>query len=152
MGCRTARASSMTGPNVVQTIIDASGDNWKGFPFLFALCAGACLSLVRTLTASARGGHACTGAAYRDPRPRCAHARLARLSSMCTSTAAGAGTTTRRAGGLGRYADMRCPCSAYRLGRDRGPRPPQGVVVHEIDGCISSRNVEKQRLYVSSRI
>ena len=28
----------MIGPNVIQAIIDRSGDNWKGFPFLFALC------------------------------------------------------------------------------------------------------------------
>lgn len=34
----------MIGPNVIQAIIDKSGDNWKGFPFLFALCA--CASLV----------------------------------------------------------------------------------------------------------
>jgi len=33
----------MIGPNVIQAIIDRSGDNWKGFPFLFALCAAASL-------------------------------------------------------------------------------------------------------------
>ena len=37
------RASSMIGPNVIQIIIDRSEDNWKGFPFLFALCAAASL-------------------------------------------------------------------------------------------------------------
>ncbi|KAI0265826.1 MFS general substrate transporter [Gloeopeniophorella convolvens] len=37
------RASSMIGPNVIQAIIDNTGDNWKGFPFLFALCASASL-------------------------------------------------------------------------------------------------------------
>ncbi|KAF5333244.1 hypothetical protein D9611_002776 [Ephemerocybe angulata] len=37
------RASSMIGPNVIQAIIDKSGDNWMGFPFLFALCAAASL-------------------------------------------------------------------------------------------------------------
>ncbi len=37
------RASSMIGPNVIQAIIDKSGDNWKGFPFLFALCTAASL-------------------------------------------------------------------------------------------------------------
>ena len=37
------RASSMIGPNVIQAIIDSSGDNWKGFPFLFALCTAASL-------------------------------------------------------------------------------------------------------------
>ncbi|KAK7696120.1 hypothetical protein QCA50_000763 [Cerrena zonata] len=35
------RASSMIGPNVIQAIIDNTGDNWKGFPFLFALCTAA---------------------------------------------------------------------------------------------------------------
>ncbi|EKM79757.1 hypothetical protein AGABI1DRAFT_56924 [Agaricus bisporus var. burnettii JB137-S8] len=39
------RASSMIGPNVIQAIIDKSGDNWKGFPFLFALCAAASLTI-----------------------------------------------------------------------------------------------------------
>ncbi|KAJ7581388.1 autophagy-related protein 22-like protein [Mycena floridula] len=38
------RASSMIGPNVIQAIIDRTGNNWQGFPFLFALCA--CASLV----------------------------------------------------------------------------------------------------------
>jgi len=33
----------MIGPNVIQAIIDRSGDNWKGFPFLFALCFAASL-------------------------------------------------------------------------------------------------------------
>ena len=34
----------MIGPNVIQAIIDRSnGNNWKGFPFLFALCAAASL-------------------------------------------------------------------------------------------------------------
>ena len=33
----------MIGPNVIQAIIDNSGDNWKGFPFLFALCTSASL-------------------------------------------------------------------------------------------------------------
>ena len=28
----------MIGPLVIQVIIDASGSNWMGFPFLFALC------------------------------------------------------------------------------------------------------------------
>ncbi|KAI0068503.1 MFS general substrate transporter [Artomyces pyxidatus] len=37
------RASSMIGPNVIQAIIDDTGNNWKGFPFLFALCAAASL-------------------------------------------------------------------------------------------------------------
>jgi hypothetical protein len=38
------RASSMIGPNVIQAIINKSGNNWDGFPFLFLLCA--CASLV----------------------------------------------------------------------------------------------------------
>lgn len=33
----------MIGPNVIQSIINTTGDNWKGFPFLFALCASASL-------------------------------------------------------------------------------------------------------------
>jgi len=33
----------MIGPNVIQAIIDSSGNNWKGFPFLFALCLAASL-------------------------------------------------------------------------------------------------------------
>jgi hypothetical protein len=33
----------MIGPNVIQAIINSTGDNWKGFPFLFALCASASL-------------------------------------------------------------------------------------------------------------
>lgn len=37
------RASSMIGPNVIQTIINKSGNNWDGFPFLFALCTSASL-------------------------------------------------------------------------------------------------------------
>ncbi|KZP21589.1 MFS general substrate transporter [Athelia psychrophila] len=35
------RASSMVGPNVIQAIIDRTGNNWDGFPFLFALCTAA---------------------------------------------------------------------------------------------------------------
>ncbi|KII94730.1 hypothetical protein PLICRDRAFT_33542 [Plicaturopsis crispa FD-325 SS-3] len=37
------RASSMVGPNVIQAIIDRTGNNWEGFPFLFALCTAASL-------------------------------------------------------------------------------------------------------------
>ncbi|KAF9534657.1 MFS general substrate transporter [Crepidotus variabilis] len=39
------RASSMIGPNVIQAIIDKSGNNWMGFPFLFALCFCASLTI-----------------------------------------------------------------------------------------------------------
>ncbi|TCD61408.1 hypothetical protein EIP91_008512 [Steccherinum ochraceum] len=39
------RASSMIGPNVIQAIIDNTGDNWKGFPFLFALCVCASVTI-----------------------------------------------------------------------------------------------------------
>ncbi|KAI0355404.1 MFS general substrate transporter [Trametes cingulata] len=39
------RASSLIGPNVVQAIIDGSGNTWMGFPFLFALCTLPCLIL-----------------------------------------------------------------------------------------------------------
>ena len=35
------RASSMIGPNVIQAIINNTQDNWKGFPFLFAMCTAA---------------------------------------------------------------------------------------------------------------
>ena len=35
------RTSSMVGPNVIQAIIDKTGNNWSGFPFLFALSATA---------------------------------------------------------------------------------------------------------------
>jgi len=35
------RASSIIGPNVIQAIISHTGNNWFGFPFLFALCASA---------------------------------------------------------------------------------------------------------------
>lgn len=37
-------ASSTIGPNVIQPIINKSGNNWMGFPFLFTLCL--CASLV----------------------------------------------------------------------------------------------------------
>src|SRR6266403_6338520 len=37
-------ASSMIGPNVIQMIINRTGNNWDGFPFLFFLCT--CASLV----------------------------------------------------------------------------------------------------------
>ncbi|KAI9743395.1 MAG: hypothetical protein M1818_003242 [Claussenomyces sp. TS43310] len=40
----TNRASSIIGPNVVQAIINASNNNWLGFPFLFSICA--CASIV----------------------------------------------------------------------------------------------------------
>ena len=33
----------MIGPNVTQAIIDKTGNNWKGFPFLFTLCTSASL-------------------------------------------------------------------------------------------------------------
>ncbi|KAG1752413.1 autophagy-related protein 22-like protein [Suillus paluster] len=35
------RASSIVGPNVIQAIIDKTGNNWQGFPFLFAMCTAA---------------------------------------------------------------------------------------------------------------
>ena len=38
------RASSVIGPNVIQAIIDKTGNNWMGFPFLFAICF--CASMV----------------------------------------------------------------------------------------------------------
>jgi hypothetical protein len=33
------RTSSMIGPNVVQAIVDRTGNNWMGFPFLLGLCS-----------------------------------------------------------------------------------------------------------------
>ena len=33
----------MIGPNVIQAVINNSGNNWDGFPFLFALCTAASL-------------------------------------------------------------------------------------------------------------
>ena len=33
----------MIGPNVIQAIINKSGNNWDGFPFLFLLCTSASL-------------------------------------------------------------------------------------------------------------
>jgi MFS-type transporter involved in bile tolerance (Atg22 family) len=39
------RASSMIGPNVIQAIINKSGNNWDGFPFLFVLCTSASLTI-----------------------------------------------------------------------------------------------------------
>jgi len=33
----------MIGPNVIQAIIDHSGNNWNGFPYLFAVCISASL-------------------------------------------------------------------------------------------------------------
>ena len=54
----------MIGPNVIQAIIDSTGNNWKGFPFLFAMCAAASLIIwfgasrlcLITLTFVANGG------------------------------------------------------------------------------------------------
>jgi len=37
------RASSIIGPNVIQAIINDTQNNWKGFPFLVALCTAASL-------------------------------------------------------------------------------------------------------------
>ena len=34
----TSRSSSIVGPNVIQAIIDKTGNTWHGFPFLFAIC------------------------------------------------------------------------------------------------------------------
>ncbi|KAI0774741.1 vacuole effluxer Atg22 like-domain-containing protein [Trametes elegans] len=39
------RASSLIGSNVVQAIINRSGNSWTGFPFLFALCSAASLTI-----------------------------------------------------------------------------------------------------------
>jgi len=34
----TNRASSIVGPNVIQSIINRTGNTWQGFSFLFAIC------------------------------------------------------------------------------------------------------------------
>ena len=34
----TSRALSIVRPNVIQVIIDKTGNTWQGFPFLFAIC------------------------------------------------------------------------------------------------------------------
>ncbi|KAJ5694825.1 hypothetical protein N7536_005237 [Penicillium majusculum] len=41
----TNRASSIIGPNVIQAIINNTHNNWMGFPFLFAICAGAMIAI-----------------------------------------------------------------------------------------------------------
>ncbi|KAJ5240205.1 Major facilitator superfamily domain general substrate transporter [Penicillium chermesinum] len=41
----TNRASSIIGPNVIQAIINDTRNNWMGFPFLFAVCAGAMITI-----------------------------------------------------------------------------------------------------------
>ena len=41
----TNRASSIIGPNVVQAIVNETGNNWMGFPFLFAMCAAASIGV-----------------------------------------------------------------------------------------------------------
>ena len=41
----TNRASSLIGPNVVAAISNATGNEWKGFPFLFAICAAASVTI-----------------------------------------------------------------------------------------------------------
>lgn len=37
------RASSIVGPNVIQAIIDRTGNTWQGFSFLFAVCLSSSL-------------------------------------------------------------------------------------------------------------
>jgi len=39
----TNRASSIVGPNVIQAVIDKTGNTWHGFPFLFAICLASSL-------------------------------------------------------------------------------------------------------------
>jgi len=39
----TNRASSIVGPNVIQAIIDKTGNTWQGFPFLFSICLASSL-------------------------------------------------------------------------------------------------------------
>ena len=42
----TNRASSIIGPNVIQAIINDTHNNWMGFPFLFAICATAMITIM----------------------------------------------------------------------------------------------------------
>ena len=42
-------ASSMIGPSVIQAIINKTGNNWMGFPFLFAICTAASLIIWFTI-------------------------------------------------------------------------------------------------------
>jgi MFS-type transporter involved in bile tolerance (Atg22 family) len=39
----TNRASSIVGLNVIQAIIDNTGNTWQGFPFRFAICLASSL-------------------------------------------------------------------------------------------------------------
>lgn len=41
----TNRASSIIGPNVIQAIINNTRNNWMGFPFLFAICTAAMVTI-----------------------------------------------------------------------------------------------------------
>ncbi|KXG46935.1 Major facilitator superfamily domain, general substrate transporter [Penicillium griseofulvum] len=41
----TNRASSIIGPNVIQAIINNTHNSWMGFPFLFAICAAAMITI-----------------------------------------------------------------------------------------------------------
>jgi MFS-type transporter involved in bile tolerance (Atg22 family) len=45
----TNRAASIIGPNVIQAIIDRTGNTWQGFPFLFALCSASALIIWLTV-------------------------------------------------------------------------------------------------------
>lgn len=38
-----SRSASVIGPNVIQAIIDKTGNNWKAFPVLFVIGALGCL-------------------------------------------------------------------------------------------------------------
>ncbi|OQE46700.1 hypothetical protein PENCOP_c001G08446 [Penicillium coprophilum] len=41
----TNRASSIIGPNVIQAIINDTHNSWMGFPFLFAICTAAMITI-----------------------------------------------------------------------------------------------------------
>jgi MFS-type transporter involved in bile tolerance (Atg22 family) len=45
----TNRASSIVGPNVIQAIIDKTGNIWHGFAFLFATCLAPTLVIWLTM-------------------------------------------------------------------------------------------------------
>jgi MFS-type transporter involved in bile tolerance (Atg22 family) len=50
----TNRASSIVGPNVIEAVINKTGNTWHGFPFLFAICLAS--SLIIWLAVDVPGG------------------------------------------------------------------------------------------------
>ncbi|KAI9507515.1 MFS general substrate transporter [Russula earlei] len=80
------RASSMIGPNVIQAIINKSGNNWDGFPFLFSLCISA--SLVIWFGVDVQKGRRAAvqwGAEQRGMAARDAHSNTVDRASVASS-------------------------------------------------------------------